>query len=271
MNNLVDTHCHIHAAAKDSKSADLTSKKWHDAGEFSADKLLQSAQAHGVNKLICVGTDLQDSIEAVDFAEKHNCFSSIGVHPHEASRYMAKHDDLEPFVFLVNKPKMVAVGEVGLDYYYQHSPKDLQIILLEKFLELAQKNNLPVIFHVREAFEDFWPILDNFKSIRGVLHSFTSDEVNLDKALQKGLYIGLNGIMTFTRDQNQLNVAKKIPVDKLLLETDSPYLTPVPIRGKICKPEHVKYTYEFLAKLRDAEFTEFAQQIDKNTSKLFNI
>ena len=122
------------------------------------------------------------------------------MHPHEAKDFLAACNDLRDFVDLIKRPKIIAIGEVGLDYYYEHSPKAEQIRLLEMFLDLAKTHDLPVIFHIREAFDDFWPILANFEEVRGVLHSYTDNTGNLNKALQKGLYIGLNGIMTFTKD-----------------------------------------------------------------------
>jgi TatD DNase family protein len=267
---LVDTHCHIHAAAKD--RSDFTAKKWQKAGETDADGLIKSATAAGVDRLICVGTGLQDSKDAATFVQtRGNCWASVGVHPHDAKNFLAGNKDLKQFEELIKQPKVVAVGEVGLDYYYEHSPKAEQIKLLEMFLDLAKTRDLPIIFHIREAFDDFWPILANFEGIGGVLHSFTSDTRNLDKALGKGLYVGLNGIMTFTRDENQLEMAKAVPLDRLLLETDAPYLAPKPFRGKVCKPEHVKATAEFLCNLRNEDLEEFAGQTTANADQLFRL
>ncbi len=270
MHGFVDTHCHIHTA--NSKRSSFTVKKWHEAGETSAEDLLDSAKAGGVDKLICVGTDYEDSTEAVDFVQgRDGCWASVGVHPHEAKQFLKKYKNVDIFNSLADKPKVVAVGEVGLDYYYEHSPKEEQQKLLEMFLDLAQKHNLPVIFHIREAFDDFWPILDNFNKIRGVLHSFTDYEKNLKKAMERRLYVGLNGIMTFTKDESQLDMAKKVPLESLLLETDAPYLAPKPLRGKICKSEHVRYTYEFLSRLRGDDEDELVSSVGENTKKLFGV
>ncbi len=270
MAGLVDTHCHIHAA--NSNRQDYTAKKWQEAEETDPDALIKSAEIAGVGRLICVGTDLNDSREAVNFVQtRGNCWSSVGVHPHEAQKFLSEHKDLSTFEELLKEPKIVALGEVGLDYYYEHSPKAEQIKLLEMFLQLARENKLPVIFHIREAFSDFWPILDNFGAVRGVLHSFTSNTADLDKALNKGLYTGLNGIMTFTKDENQLEMAKKVPLDRLLLETDAPYLAPKPYRGRICKPEYVKETAEFLAELRGEKFEELANATTENAKLLFGL
>ena len=143
--------------------------------------------------------------------------------------------------------------------------------MLQFQLKLAQKHNLPVIFHVREAFDDFWPILEQFEGIRGVLHSFTDSEANMKKAVQKGLYIGVNGIATFAKQQDQLDMYRMIPIENLLLETDAPFLTPVPFRGKICEPKHVALTAEFLSSLRGETVSEISETTTQNAEKLFGV
>lgn len=270
MSGLIDTHCHIHAAV--SSRSDHTAKKWQEAGETDPDALIDSAKAAGVDKLICVGTDLPDTKDALNFVQsRDNCWATAGVHPHEAKIFLQANKDLSEVERLADEPKAVAIGEVGLDYYYEHSPRQSQVKLLEMFLQLATDKNLPLVFHIRDAFDDFWPVLANFGSLSGVLHSYTSDIRNLDKALQEGLYIGLNGIMTFTKDENQLEMARQIPLNRLLIETDAPYLTPKPFRGKVCKPEHVKLTARFLSELREEAFTEFAEATSKNAWELFRL
>lgn len=275
---LVDTHTHIHAAQAGLSKRDFTTKKWHEAGETDPDGMIETAKDAGVTRFICVGTDAADSRIAVDFVQNRpNCWASVGVHPHEAQNVSS--EDLRKIRNLYEKEqsgpsgakKIVAIGEVGLDYYYEHSPKELQIKLLEQFLEMASEYNLPVIFHVREAYNDFWPLVSNFEGLRGVLHSFTASQSDLDKALNLGLYIGLNGIMTFTKDDNQLTIAKSVPTDKLLLETDAPYLTPKPFRGKICKSEYVRLTAEFLAGLRGETLEQLAATTTANAQRLFNL
>lgn len=272
MQGLVDTHCHIHTAG--SKRDDFTVRKWHEAGETSSEELLKSAKAGGVEALICVGTDYEDSLEAVDFVQdREGCWASLGIHPHEASKFLSDSpQNLESLVQNARRTgKVVAIGEVGLDYYYEHSPKKDQIKLLEMFLDLAQKYDLPVIFHIRDAFDDFWPIIDNFTKIRGVLHSFTDSEANLEKAMERRLLVGLNGIMTFTKDESQLAMAKKVLLKSLILETDAPYLAPKPMRGKTCRPEYVGYTYEFLIRLRGEDENDFIRSVRENTKRLFGI
>jgi TatD DNase family protein len=252
---LTDTHCHIHSA---------------DYG-LDADEVIAAASKAGVTRLLCVGTDLGDSQKAVEFVQnRQNCWATIGLHPHEASRYADDESARESFTSLINHPKVVAVGECGLDYY-QHSPKPDQQKTLRFQLELALEHKLPLIFHVREAFADFWPIFDEYEGIKGVVHSFSAGQEEMDEVLRRDLYVGLNGIMTFTKDDKQLAAAKNVPLQKLLLETDAPYLTPVPYRGTICKPEHVKVTAEFLADLRGESPSDLATATTNNAKQLFRL
>lgn len=266
-----DTHCHIHSAIQDGGEAE-TRKRWRREDGLTPDSLVRDAVSVGVTRMVCVGTTVADSHIAVDFVQKHpETWASIGIHPHEAKEYAGNSQELKDFTALATQPKVVAIGECGLDFYYEHSPKADQIRILEFQLDLAQKQGLPVIFHVRDAFDDFWPILDNFRGIQGVIHSFTSTTRVLDEALSRGLYIGLNGIMTFTKDEEQLAAAKAIPLGSLVLETDAPFLTPAPHRGTICTPSHVIVTAEFLSKLRGELVEMLSRASTENARKLFNL
>ncbi len=270
MVQLVDTHCHIQVAAL--KAGDkYMQEKWKAAGFTDPAVLIAGAKEAGVKHLICVGCTLKDSEMACLLAQKEaSCTASIGIHPHEAKNHLAEAKQ-SAFAALATNPNVVAIGECGLDYFYSHSPKADQLSVLEFQLELAAKHNLPLILHVREAYDDFWPMYDRFKGLRGVMHSFSAYTPQLEQALSRGLYIGLNGIMTFTKDNKQLEAAKHIPLDKLLLETDAPFLTPVPFRGKICEPKHIVRTAEFLADLRGESLEELASATTKNAEELFNI
>jgi TatD DNase family protein len=168
-------------------------------------------------------------------------------------------------------PKIIGIGECGLDYFYGHSTKEDQEKALRYQIELALEYDLPLVFHVREAFDDFWPIFDSYKGIRGELHSYTDNSANLSKAIERGLYIGVNGIMTFTKNDWQLEVARTIPLDKILLETDSPFLTPAPLRGKVNEPAHVLKVAEFISDLRQIPLSELAQHTTTNARQLFSI
>lgn len=265
-----DTHCHIQSAGSTSGERS-TREMWAKAGS-SVDEIVTRAHAAGVAKMICVGCDVDDSALAIDCVKtRENLFASIGIHPHEAMKFVNHNEALDRFAALATAPKVVAVGECGLDYFYAHSPREEQIKILEFQLDLAQKHDLPLIFHVREAFDDFWPILANFEGIRGVLHSFTDNHANMEKAVSKGLYIGVNGIATFAKQPEQLNVYRSIPLENLLLETDAPFLTPVPLRGTICEPKHVVLTAEFLSSLRGVTVAEISEATTQNAEKLFGI
>ncbi len=256
MNEFVDTHCHIQ----------------FDDYELDPEEVIKGAIADGVTRMLCVGCTLEDSKRAVEFAARHrSIWASIGIHPHEAKLYVDNDELLQEFRSLATKPRVVAVGEIGLDYYYRHSEPELQKEMLRFQLTLAQEHDLPVIFHVREAFPDFFAILDEFEGVRGVIHSFTGTKQELDEILSRGLSVGVNGIMTFTKNADQLEVAKAIPLNKLLLETDAPFLTPTPFRGTICQPKRVVNTAEFLSNLRGESLGELAVATTQNALALFRL
>jgi TatD DNase family protein len=174
------------------------------------------------------------------------------------------------------------VGECGLDYFYNHSPKEAQITVLRAQIELALEHDLPLSFHVRgassaeqrqDAFHDFWPLFESYHgaNIRGVLHSYTDDLDNLERAVKHGLHFGVNGIATFARNEAQRVIYRTIPQHLLLLETDAPFLTPVPFRGKVCESKHVRVTAEYLAGLREQNLEDLAAATTANARALFNI
>jgi TatD DNase family protein len=275
--DIVDTHCHIHEAAN-SPLNDATHHKWAKAGKTDPDQIIADAAESGVTKLICVGTDVDDSILAVEFVQdRPNTWASIGIHPHEAKRYVADQAALKRFESLAEQPgaKVVAVGECGLDYFYNHSPKAEQEQMLRFQIELALRHNLPMIFHVREAFGDFWPIFDSYaregNKIRGVVHSFSATQRELDAILERGLFVGLNGIVTFTKDSAQIAAFQSVPAAKMLIETDAPYLTPTPYRGSICESKHATTTLRFVANMQGVEERYLAIQTTENARQLFNL
>ncbi len=266
-----DTHCHIHEASAEAIGDDFVRDKWVTAGITDPKPVIEEAVQNGVTRLLCVGCTLKDSRLAVDLASKDpRCWASIGIHPHEAKDHTDKASQ-DAFAKLITRPKVVAIGECGLDYYYNHSSKTDQLALLRFQLQLAQEHNLPLIFHIREAFDDFWPVYDEFKGLRGVVHSFSATTAELDQILSRGLYAGLNGIMTFTKNSEQLLAAKAIPLQNLLLETDAPFLTPAPYRGTICKPKHVVRTAEFLAGLREESLAALVRATTQNACNLFGL
>jgi TatD DNase family protein len=266
---LIDTHCHIH-------DADYP---------LDVEQVIANAHQAGVMQMICIGTSAINSQLAIDFAKNHDgVFASAGVHPHEASSGLGQLSEIIRFATLENfsagnlaKParKLVAIGEIGLDYHYDSTLRDVQIQVLTAQIELALKHDLPIIFHVREAFDDFWPVLDNFSStgqqIRGVLHSFTDTMANANEAIKRGLYIGINGYSTFTKDESQKAMFATLPLDKLLIETDAPHLTPIPFRGKVNEPAFVRKIAEFCGLTRQISVSEVENITTANARKLFNL
>lgn len=274
MLELVDTHCHIQsiAAETNDQAEHSTRELWAKAEALSPDGVIQAAIDSGVTKMICVGCDLADSRLAVDFVQNRPaCWASIGIHPHEADSYVGQTDKLAEFSHLLSGSKIVAIGECGLDYFYNHSDKSSQQAILRFQIELAIKHDLPMIFHVRDAFDDFWQIYDEYQPIRGVLHSYTDNLENLQKALDRKLFIGVNGIATFAKDSGQLDVYRAVPLDSLVLETDSPFLTPTPYRGTINEPKRVVNIADFVADLRDLDLEKLSALTTSNARNLFGV
>ncbi len=252
----VDTHAHLH----------------FDDYLPDVEQVIKDAHAHKVNKIICVGVSLEDSQKAVDFALRHdNIWATIGAHPHDGADFLDNPEAIELLNKLSNSDKVVAIGEIGLDYFHEYTSRQKQIDVLSKQLEWGSKTGLPFVFHVRDAWEDFWKIIDKYPDIKGVVHCFSAHEEQLNEILERGFYVGLNGIMTFTKDERQLEAAKKVPLNKMLLETDAPFLTPKPYRGKRCEPKHVVTTAEFLANLHGEKLEDLAATTTKNTEELFSI
>ena len=254
---LIDTHCHIH-------SADYP---------LDTEEVISRARRADVQKIICVGTDEADSRRAIDFAMTHDdVFAAIGVHPHYAAGGIGQLAELAKLA--ENNPKIVAIGEIGLDYYYNNSPREAQIEILQAQIEIAIAHNLPIIFHVRDAYEDFWSVLDNLKQpIRGVLHCFTGTAMDAEEGVKRGLYFGLNGISTFTRDNAQKAMFAGLTLDRIVLETDAPFLTPDPLRGriKVNEPAYVKEIAEHASASRQVSFEEIATTTTNNARSLFNL
>jgi len=257
---LVDSHCHVH----------------FDDYDGDRKTVLADSAAAGVSRLICVGCSLKDSRRAVDFAKNQpGVWATAGAHPHDGAEYLGDREADSKLKDLLANPGVVAVGEIGLDYYRDITPKSDQEKTLRAQIEIGLSTNLPFVFHVREAWDDFWKIFDSYKStdrrIQGVIHSFSAPPGRLLEVLERGLYVSLNGLMTYTKDESWLEAAKKVPVDKLILETDAPFLTPVPFRGRRCEPKHLVETCRFLANLRNEEPLVLASQSTKNAVKLFGL
>lgn len=272
---LIDTHCHIQSVGAGIGERS-TRELWAKAGTLNADAVLKNAGDAGVQTMVCVGCDLEDSRLAIHFAQAHSerCRASIGLHPHEAQHYYNNDAQRAAFTELITDSTVVAVGECGLDYFYEHSPREAQLDVLRFQFELAIQHDKPMIFHVREAFSDFWPLFDEYNAaqpIRGVLHSYTDNANNLAMALKRGLYIGVNGIATFAKSEPQLAVYKSIPLQNLVLETDAPFLTPAPYRGTVNEPKHLPVVATFLSKLRAESYDDIARATTENGATLFGL
>lgn len=252
----IDTHCHLQ----------------FDAYQGRVDEVIATATQARVARFVCVGTSLGDSEAGINIAKnRDNVWATAGVHPHEADNFLADSSSTKKLIKLAEGSKVVAIGEVGLDYYKMYSAKKTQEMALRRQLEVGLELNLPFVFHIREAWESFWPVFDSYKGIRGVVHSFSTHTGHLDEALARGLYIGLNGIMTFTEDKAQLAAAKIVPLEKSVLETDAPFLTPAAFRNDLCEPKHLVSTAKFLAELRSEKLTDLAVATTANAVKLFGL
>lgn len=247
---LIDSHCHL-----------------HDTNFFpeNREEVYRRAIDSDV-QMIVVGTSQADARAAVEFAAAHDdVWAVVGVHPHDT-----KDGWSEVRAILAEKPgKVVGIGEIGLDYHYNNSPREVQIKALEEQLQWAADYNLPVSFHVREAYNDFWPVFDNFTGVRGVLHCFTDTQNTLEKALARGLYVGVNGISTFTKDVAQQAMFVQIPLEHMLLETDAPFLTPRPFRGKVNEPAFVREVAKYQAEVRNLPLSDIISATTTNAQTLF--
>lgn len=272
MIDLIDSHCHVHEIAQ---AITPTHDKWFsDKVERSTVSVLESARQSAVHRIICASTTTADSELAVQFASENGAiWALIGIHPHEASSHITDPIYSQMTHLLKDDPshKIAGIGEIGLDHYYNHSSKQDQEMVLRFQIELALEYDLPISFHVRDAFDDFWPIFDSYDGVRGVIHSFTDNQENMEKALERGLYIGVNGIVTFDKAGERQRLSTQIPLDRLLLETDAPYLAPRPFRGKVCEPKHIRTIAEYLAELRGESLETLAAATTANAERLFRL
>ncbi len=269
---MFDTHCHIHDAAMFTGVA----RSRHQPGPPTPEQYLAAARETGVEELLCVGTTPEDNRQALAFALAHpGVYAAVGFHPGyvkgSGRPKPAKNELLPPLNHLCQNPAVVAIGEIGLDFADPAAEKATQIALLEQLLQLATEVKKPVILHIRQAFAEAFAVIDHFPGLQGVLHSFTGDQAALEQALSRGLLIGINGIATFTKEVEQQAAYAAIPLDRLLLETDAPFLTPVPFRGRINQPAYLKAVAEWVGTTRGLSLTEVAQITTQNAHQLFQI
>jgi len=249
---LVDSHCHL------------------DYFEEDLDAIMARATARGVGVMVTIGTKLREFEKVRAIAERFdNVYCTVGVHPHEAAAEEASVDQL---VDLARHPKVVGIGETGLDFYYDHSPRDRQAQVFDMHIEAARQTGLPLIIHCRDADPEMARTLREARArgpVAGLIHCFSSTEELSSAALEVGFSISLSGIITFKNAVELRKIAEKIPDDRLLVETDAPYLAPVPHRGKRNEPSYVADTAAFVAQLRGVTPEALAEQTTDNFFKLF--
>jgi len=257
---LIDTHNHI------------------SESEFDADRtaVLERAAGAGVCKMIVIGTDLPSSQRAVALAEKHpDLWATVGLHPHESAS-MDGHL-LSSLTSLTKDKKVVACGEMGLDYYYKHATPEAQRHALIAQIRLAKEKHLPMVIHAREAWEDLFKIFEEEKVLEhgpdsaGVFHCFTGDLKIAQRAIDLGFYISFSGIVTFPKTASIQEAAATIPIEKMLIETDAPFLSPQGLRGKRNEPAHVRVVAEKIAQLRCCSIDEIAAHTSQNAIRLFRL
>lgn len=253
---LFDTHAHLNAVQY----------------EDDVNEVIERALQEGVTNIVVVGFDGETIPRAIELAEKHDfIYAAIGWHPVDAIDMTDR--DLDWIKELSSHPKVVALGEMGLDYYWDKSPKEVQKEVFRKQIALAKEVQLPIIIHNREATADIVQILkeENAAEVGGVMHCFSGSVEVARQCIEMNFYISFGGPVTFKNAKKPKEVAKEIPLDRLLIETDCPYLTPHPFRGKRNEPSYVKYVAEKIAELRGLTIEEIANITSKNGKKLFGI
>ncbi len=250
---MFDTHAHL---------ADSRFKE-------DRDQVIKNAVQKGVSGIICVCSDFEELDVFCRLLEEYDfIYGAAGIHPHDASRYR----ELQPELYrALMQDKIVALGEIGLDYYYENSPRDVQKKAFRSQLVLAKQKNLPVIVHCREAMKDALSILQDEEIHRGVMHCFSGTENDMRICLDMGLYISLAGPVTFPRASKLQTIARLLPMERLLVETDSPYLAPQPVRGRRNEPSFVRYIIEKIASLREIPEGKLSQITSQNARRLFNL
>jgi TatD DNase family protein len=254
MTSFIDTHCHL------------------DKLDSTPEEAVIEAKDAGVKRMLTISVD-EPSLDFVSNAVQQfpEVYGSVGFHPHDAS---AMSDSLENKIrqLAQDEDKVIAIGEIGLDYHYLYCPVEVQQRVFRQQLMLAEELNLPVVMHSREAEADTLNILKEIpvKSL-GVAHSFTSSFEMARTLVEMGWYLGINGIVTFKNTEDLREVVRWLPLEKMLLETDSPFLTPVPFRGKPNKPAHIPVIATFISELRDISLQELAEQTNENAQRLFKL
>ncbi|MFC3051039.1 TatD family hydrolase [Kordiimonas pumila] len=253
---IVDSHCHLNykGLIEDQPA------------------VIERARGAGVGCMLSINTKLHEYSQIIDIIEAYDdIFGTVGVHPHEAEN--EPDVAIEALCERSKHPKIVGLGETGLDYYYDSAPRDMQIVNFLAHIEASRQTGLPIIVHTRNADDDCIQLLQSEMKkgpFTGVIHCFTASQRLADAALELGFYISISGIVTFKNAKDLQESAKTIPSDRLLIETDSPFLAPVPHRGKICEPAYVADTATFLAKLRNEDVKQLGETTTQNFFNLFS-
>jgi TatD DNase family protein len=253
---LIDSHSHL------------------DDRRYDADReqILTRAREAGVERCVTIGCDLATSRAAVELADRYPFVSAtVGVHPHEVRHIKGGwYDELRQ---LARHPKVVAYGEIGLDYHYDHSPRDVQRARFREQVRVARELRLPIVVHTREAQDDTIAILkeEGAGEVSGVFHCFSGDAWLAKDALELGFYLSFSGVLTFQNATMLREIAATVPLDRILIETDCPYLTPVPYRGKRNEPAYVSFVAQALAGLKAMSTEEIGRITSENASKLFHL
>lgn len=252
----IDSHCHL----------------THDKFDPDREDVLERAREAGIEAILTIGVDPDDAKLARDLAhDKEMVYASAGMHPHEALHYNSVA--LARILQLANEEKVIAIGEIGLDYHYDHSPRDKQKTVFRELTAAALQVNRPVIIHTREAEDDTVRILEEEGKgeLRGVIHSFTGSMEMMQRCVELGFYIGLNGIVTFPRSEDLQEVVREIPAGRILIETDAPYLSPAPHRGRRNEPARVVDVCRTVAEIRGVQEETIARRTRENFRDLFGI
>ena len=255
---LIDSHAHIQGNEYD--------------GEVEA--VIERARGAGVEKIIAVGGagDMSSNTDAIALADSFpDIYATVGMHPHDAKDVGT--EELSALSELTAHPKVVAVGETGLDYYYNHSPRDMQRRVFSQFIRIARQTGLPIVVHERDATKDAAELLrsEGAGELRGVIHCFTGNYEAACAYLDLGFYLSFTGIITFKNAERLRDVVRKVPLEHMLIETDSPFLTPVPHRGKRNEPAYVRFVAETIANIKKIDLQEVARVTTENVSSLFRI
>jgi len=255
-----DAHCHL--------QDDLLTQ-WKSDGDARAS--LQRAYEAGVNRVVVIGTGVDSSREALaitDLSGDVEIYATVGLHPHDAA------SDIEPIVEMARAghPKLVGIGECGLDYYYEHSDRSLQRVAFARQIALAHELNLALVIHAREAFDDLFDVFaTEGVPPRTVIHCFTGTPAEAEGCLERGCDISISGIVTFKNAESLREAARLVPLDRLHVETDAPFLAPVPHRGKANEPAYVSLVGEFVAEIRGESIEMVREYTARNSARLFNL